>query len=412
MHHSRRLLALFLVIFIDSFGFGLVIPIMAHLLIEPNHVFFPGTSDTVRNIIFTSTVALSPLASFISHPAIGAWSDKWGRKKTMAVCLIGASVGFLLPLIGIATHCFSLIIVGRLVNGFASGSQPIAQAAVIDLSQQHKTKSLGLVAFAMTLAMVLGPLLGGILSDPNIVSWFNNTTPFALAFLLSLFNLVLLTRYVQETHQTSQNDYISWKDIINTLVQISRTGNIRSILIAFFCYEFAWSLYFQSAPLWLLGQYQLNVTQLALFLSAIGIWMSLGLTVILGKLIRYFSANTLFLSMLILATVAVLVMCIVPIITTQWLAVIPLAIATGIAYPCMLTELSNQTPTVKQGWIMGVASAFLSGSWLVSGMLASLFYNLHPQLPLQLCWIGYAVAACWLWRSNRLNAFIPHSCKN
>ncbi len=399
---SRHLLALFLVIFIDSFGFGLVIPIMAHLLIEPNHPFFPEASHAMRNVIFTMTVALLPLAKFISHSAIGAWSDKWGRKTTMSVCLLGACIGFLLPLIGIIYHWFSLIVIGRLINGFASGSQPIAQAAVTDLCQPHnRTKNLGLVAFAMTLAMVLGPLLGGILSDPHIISWFNNTTPFMLAFGLSIFNLWLLQRYVQETHQVNQQDHIGWRNILRTLTQISRAGNIRIILCAFFCYEFGWSLYFQSSPLWLIQQYHLSVTELAFFLSAIGIWMSLGLTVILAKLVRHFSATKLFIYALALASASVFAMCILPMRSTQWVAIIPLAIATGIAYPCMLTELSNQTPHVKQGGIMGIASAFLSGSWLVSGVLASLLYNLHPQLPIQLSFIGYAMAACILWRSAK-----------
>lgn len=413
MYHSRRLFALFLVIFIDSFGFGLVIPIMAHLLIEPNHPFFPDTSAAIRNVIFTTTIALLPLAKLFSHPAIGACSDKWGRKSTMSICLIGSSIGFLLLFIGIVLHWFSLIIIGRLINGFAAGSQPIAQAAVIDCCEQHhKTKRLGIVAFAMTLAMVLGPLLGGLLSDPTILPWFNNTTPFVLAFGLSILNLWLLWRYFEETHQVKQHDHIRWRHIFQTIHQISHMGNIRFILVAFFFYEFAWSLYFQSAPLWLIGQYQLNVTQLAIFLAVIGFWMSLGLTVILSRLVRYFRATTLFLSALTLASSAVLIMCVLPTMTTQWLAIIPLAIATGIAYPCMLTTLSNQTPNMKQGWIMGVASALLAGSWLLSGVLASLFYNFNAHLPLQLTFAGYAIAACLLWRAMRTTNYDKSSTQS
>ena len=259
-------------------------------------------------------------------------------------------------------------------------SQSHKRLLLIYANHDNRTKNLGLVAFAMTLAMVLGPLLGGILSDPHIISWFNNTTPFMLAFGLSIFNLWLLQRYVQETHQVNQQDHIGWRNILRTLTQISRAGNIRIILCAFFCYEFGWSLYFQSSPLWLIQQYHLSVTELAFFLSAIGIWMSLGLTVILAKLVRHFSATKLFIYALALASASVFAMCILPMRSTQWVAIIPLAIATGIAYPCMLTELSNQTPHVKQGGIMGIASAFLSGSWLVSGVLASLLYNLPPTV--------------------------------
>jgi MFS transporter, DHA1 family, tetracycline resistance protein len=394
LSYQRALLPLFLVIFIDSFGFGLVIPVMAHLLIEPNHLFFPDLSPASVNIVFTAVIALSPLAMLISHPAIGTCSDKWGRKITIGVCLIASAMGFLLPLLGIRFHLFSLIVAGRFIAGFGAGSQPIAQAAVIDASKpHHKTLHLSLIAFAMTLAMVLGPMLGGILSDPEWNSHFDNTTPFIFAFLLSLVNLFLLKRWFHETHNNAKNDHVSWRDIAKTLTKLGETAAVRRLLFVFFLYEFAWSLYFQSIPLWLMERYQLSATTLSWFLTATGFWMSLGLTLILKVLMRTFSLRTLILYNLLIAGLAVFFSSLFSIISLQWIMAIPIAIATGMIYPCLLTLLSDKSSHMKQGWVMGTASALLAGSWLISGLIASLLYNLHATLPLYFAFAAYSVAA-------------------
>lgn len=403
LSYRRALLPLFLVIFIDSFGFGLVIPVMAHLLIEPNHPFFPNLSPAAINILFTAVIALSPLAMLISHPVIGSCSDKWGRKITIAACLMASVIGFLLPLLGVRFHLFSLIVLGRFIAGFGAGSQPIAQAAVIDASKQnHKTFNLSLIAFAMTLAMILGPLLGGILSDPKWNPHFDNATPFAFAFLLSLINLFLLWRWFQEPHDKTQGDHVSWHDIAKTITKLAETGVVRRLLTVFFLYEFAWSLYFQSIPLWLMERYQLSASTLSWFLTGIGFWMSLGLTLILKMLMPAFSTVTLILYSLLIAGLAVFFSALFSIISLQWITAILIAIATGIAYPCLLSLLSDKTNQLKQGWIMGTASALLAGSWLISGLLSSLLYNLHATLPLYLAFAGYGVAAVLFKKANLL----------
>ncbi len=71
---------------------------------------------------------------FFGAAILGDLSDSVGRKKSLMICLIGAFLGYLLSAIAIAFHNFWFLILGRIIAGFTSGSQPIAQAAIVDIS--------------------------------------------------------------------------------------------------------------------------------------------------------------------------------------------------------------------------------------------------------------------------------------
>ncbi len=168
----KRLIPLFLLIFIDSLAYFIVIPALLRLYFNSDHSILPAnTSMIVRNMLYSATVALSSLAFIISSPIVGKLSDRFGRRITLFYALLAAFFGFLLPIIGILTGHLSLVLIGRFIAGASTSSQPVAQAAVSDFTT-GKTKAFyfSLIAVAMTLAMVIGPIAGGYLSDPKLVS--------------------------------------------------------------------------------------------------------------------------------------------------------------------------------------------------------------------------------------------------
>jgi len=136
-----RLIPLFLVIFIDSLGYFLVIPVLLHLFICGEYGLIPSTTSlATRNLLYGLTVTLSPLGFLLTAPIIGNVSDKYGRKKTIFWCLVGSFVGFILPIFGILKGSLTLLFLGRFIAGISSGSQPVAQAAIADFTagkQKH-----------------------------------------------------------------------------------------------------------------------------------------------------------------------------------------------------------------------------------------------------------------------------------
>ena len=94
-----------------------------------------------------------------------------GRKRGIQICLAGAFLGNGLTIVSLFTNSYWLLLIGRVVTGFTNGNQPIAQAAMIDLStsDEEKTRNLGLIVAAASIGLVAGPILGGVLSDPVVL---------------------------------------------------------------------------------------------------------------------------------------------------------------------------------------------------------------------------------------------------
>ncbi len=400
----RIFIPLFLIIFIDSMGYGLLIPVLLRILMNSQSEFSSASQMTpaMRNFIFGVGVALPALTYLLAAPIFGKWSDKWGRRNTLLVSLIGSLVGFLIQVLGIVVSSLTLVFVGRGLAGAASSSQPIAQAAVADISAGHqKAFYLSMIAFAMTLAMVAGPLLGGYLSDPQLVSWFNNTTPFIVASLLVFINIVLLLLFFPETNPQITRGLLTFRETFQALGTIVSDKRVRVLLLVFFLYEFAWSLYFQDISLYLTLTKHYSADKIALFIAYLGAWMSLGLTLIYGKIIRYISLNTCLIGCLLIGGLGLLGCSLDNIQNAQWIFGIPVAITVGMAYPTLLALMSNRTGQEHQGWVMGAAGSMLGLSWMLSGFLSGPLTNISLQLPLHLAAVSMllslGILCIWLY---------------
>jgi len=393
---KRSFIPLFLIIFIDSMGYGLVIPVLLRILQDPHGAFALATlPESTRNLIFGLGIALSPLATLLCAPIIGSLSDRWGRRGSLLMCLAGSVIGFCLPVLGVYSGSVVLLLVGRFLAGAATCSRPIAQAAVTDISTgREKAFLLSMIALAMTLAMVAGPLLGGYLSDSSLVSWFNESTPFVAAALLALLNMILLLTYFKETKaSTTRPSFLTGREIRAAITTVFTQPRIRILLFIFFLYEFSWSLYFQDISLFLVQGFHYSVDSTALFIAYAGLWMSLGLTVIYRILIRYLSLTQCLLVCMAINLIGLAGCALSDSAVMQWIGIVPIAIAVGMTYPTLLAMMSNASDDKQQGWVMGVASSALSLSWMLSGVLSGVLSNLSVELPLQSAFVAMVLAA-------------------
>ncbi len=381
---TRKLLPLFFIIFIDSVGYFIVISIMIRLFIQGDDSLLPlSTSMTTRNLLYSLTLMLSPLGFIICSPIIGHLSDRYGRKKALFFSLIAACIGFLLPIIGIKTKTLSLIFLGRLIAGASSSSQPVAQAGVTDLTTDKvRAFYLGLIGFAMTLAMVLGPLSGSYLSDSTLVHWFDVSTPYFFALSLSVINVIMLLVFYKDSTQIKLENEWTTPDHYPTsfFITLMKEKNIWVLMLVFFFMEIAWSQYYQAAFLTLTQHFHYTLNKMALFTAYVGLWMCLGLTVIYKILMKLFSLNTITRYSLLICAFS-LALCTIQDTRVQWIMMIPASISIGVVYPSLLAILSQRTPIDHQGYILGIASTLLGIAWMITGLLAGPLISVSFKLP-------------------------------
>lgn len=382
---NHKLFPLLFVLVLDAMGFGLILPVLNALIINPHTSLIATTlSMHQRQAILGIVLAAFPLAVAIGTPLLGIWSDRIGRKRVLMLGLIGGCVGLIACAMSVYLHAIFLLLAGRLLTGFTSASQPIAQAAAIDLSsEQHKPLNLSLVAFAMTVGMAAGPLLGGFLSDANLMQGLNLAIPFWLAAALSFINLLFLWRCYHDVNWLNTAAH-SWKltEYWQHAWVILRKPSIVCLLVVFILLEISWSLYFQAVPLLLAKQFNYASDKIGTFISFLGITMCIGLMLVFRYLLRYLSLSTM-INCAFIAGLLSLISCIfIPTVIWQWLGIIPYTLAVGIAYTAIISQLSSAVDKRLQGWLMGFAASLLALSWALSGLLTGWYIaqGLHATL--------------------------------
>lgn len=247
----RSLTPLILIIFIDSMGYMVSIPAFLRLFTEHSQSFIGNASPALANVLFSLSMAIGSFGYMLGAPLIGTWSDSWGRKRTLVFSLILSLIGFSLPIIGILGSSLLWIFVGRFIAGVASSSQSLAQTAIADISEgQEKAWYFAMVAIAMTLSLLIGPTIGAYLSDPKVLSWFTDTTPFFATIILTLITLILTLKLYNNTNTTDENDkLLTLANLPQTMKEALKPRRIRQLFIVFFLYELGWSFYYQDISL-------------------------------------------------------------------------------------------------------------------------------------------------------------------
>lgn len=328
-------------------------------------------------------MSLYPLAMFFSTPILGDLSDKFGRKKILAICLVFDAISYLIAVLGIYYNNLSVVLFSRILGGLAAGTQSIATAAIIDLSTSPKSKehNLSWVVFIDSVGLILGPVLGGVTADSDIVSWFDYTTPFYITALLSLVNLALL--YFCFDAQSKKK----WKRIHLTkgfklFMSAFTQKKFRLLSILFSCYILAWSMYFQAINFYLSQKFNYNSTSLGLFVGFIGVLLAIS-SLVFSKWLRklFDSQTTAYAVCITLMGIACLGAALCPSELSQWLWVILLAISEVLCFSISLSLFSGLVNEVSQGWIMGVNSALGAIIWALGAFLAGPLGYIALSLP-------------------------------
>jgi DHA1 family tetracycline resistance protein-like MFS transporter len=188
---TRPLLIIFLTIFIDLVGFGIVIPLL------------PFYAEEMHATPFDIGLLVSSysLMQFISSPVWGNLSDRFGRRPILFWTIIGSSIGYWI--LGFANVLWMLY-AGRILAGIMGGNLSTAQAYIADVTtRENRAKGMGLFGMAFGFGFIIGPALAGILSR------FGHHVPFLVAASMSLCNAILLYFILPESRKAGDRSVSS-----------------------------------------------------------------------------------------------------------------------------------------------------------------------------------------------------------
>lgn len=392
----RIILPFFIVIIIDAMSIGMIAPILAPLVYRPSGIL-AGFSLAQRHVLFGVILGIGPICFMLGAPLLGHLSDKFGRKKILLSCIFGTLISFICYYFSFKYSLLRLIFVGRVIDGLTSGSQGVAQAAIADISSgKQKAVNIGVIAVAMTIGLVIGPFIGGVFSDNTVISWFSNTTPFLFAIGLNLLNLLIFFTLLLETKHTRTSSTGFFKQLFITFKQ----PNIKALLLSFFLFELAWSLYFQSLNLVLVKLFHTEKHVLGIFSLYIGAILSLGLVYLVRTVIKHFPLIKAILHSQLLMGTSFLGLLLLPFFAAQWVFAATIALTVAVTYAGLIAKISDESPAQSQGFILGLTDGILALAFALTGFLSGFltYYSIH--LPAGVCAACMGIAALPVFRHS------------
>lgn len=373
-HRSLMIMALplFLALFIDGMGLGILFPILTALLSNPTHgMLSAGTPENVRNLLYGFVVASFAIAWFIGAPILSDISDRSGRKKPLVLSLVGTCFGYLLSAIAVFTHSISLLIIGRVIDGFTAGSQPIAQAAIVDISTpENQTRNIGFILLSVSLGFVVGPILGAFLSDSTLISWFNYTTPFYFAAIISLLNAIFIAIYFKETFTKIGKLQIRFGRALELFADAFKHKTIRYISFAFLFLELGWGGYFSFSSLFLYAKFNYSTQIIGFYIALMASGFGLGFGYVVNFVSHRYSLKTIIISVGFLEAAFILTTALASNPIYAWILVAPIGVCMAVGYSTFISLYSNQVDETQQGWAMGISNAVGAASFGLATLFA------------------------------------------
>jgi len=356
--HRATIGIVFLIVFIDLVGFGIVIPILP-LYAEK---FAPSPA------VFGLLMASYSIMQFIFSPILGRLSDRWGRRPILLVSLVGSAVGYVL--FGFAGS-LAVLFASRIVDGISGGNISTAQAVIADITgPEERAKGMGLIGAAFGLGFILGPAIGAILV--TVAPWL----PGVAAATASTIAFVLVLTRLPETlgaqaRREARSHGFNVRSLRHALTHPLVGYCLALVLLMVFAFSNFETTFAQFAKL----RFDLSTSRVAWLFVYAGVLGAIVQGGLVGRLSKRFGEGRLivggtFLSFLALGFLPY---------TTRWVPMLitlaVLALGQGVAYPSLSALTSKLVDTDEVGGVMGVYQSMSSLARIGGPFWAELVYG-------------------------------------
>ncbi|NDJ76342.1 MAG: major facilitator superfamily domain-containing protein 9 [Chloroflexi bacterium] len=342
--NSRRLLTIFVIVFINLLGFGLILPLL------PYYAERFDASSTVVGLLIASYSA----AQFIGAPLLGRLSDQFGRRPVLLLSIVGSTLGFIL--LGVADVLW-LIFASRVIDGLTGGNISVARAYITDVTdEKNRAKGMGLIGAAFGLGFVIGPAMGGLLSTGE-----RYALPAFVAAGLSFVSLINAYAWLPETLDNRQraemkrngNGSFSWAVLKNVL---SRPG-VAALLQISFVFGLVFAMFEGVFSLYSQKHLELESNQTGYLLAYVGLLFAFVQGGAIGRLAQRFSEGQLIVGSSAILVPSMLGWAYAPTMLSLVVVLTPLSLAVGVLSTTIHSVLTKQVKNQEVGGVLGVASS-------------------------------------------------------
>lgn len=361
---SKKKAIILLTVFIDVLGIGLIIPIL------PFYVKSFGASPFIVTLLF----ATFSLFSFFSAPLLGAWSDRSGRRPALIVSIFSTALGWL---IFAAAPNILFLFLGRIIDGVAAGNFSVAQSYLIDIAkdEKEKTASLGLIGAIFGIGLIIGPALGGILSQISL------SFPFWCVGALAILNGLFAVFFLPETNLHKNKEQLLSLNPLRPIIKSLRDKRWRANLVAWFIFGIAIAIEHSILALYLEKIFSFDSFIVSLFLTGIGVILVINQGFALKNIwLKYFNEKSLNIWLSLVLALGFWLMSLKYLILFIS-GLIIMSIMQSVLRVTITSQTAKQGLAQEQGLILGVLASIISVSMIIGPIVAGWLFTINPHWP-------------------------------
>jgi len=380
------LFVLFITIFIDMLGFGIIIPILPIFTKEL------GAQDYQIGLI----AMIYPIMNFLFAPLWGTLSDRHGRRP---IILVSVFITGLAYLVFAQVSTLHILFLSRLLSGIGSANISVAQAYITDVTTpQERTKTLGFLGAAFGIGFIIGPTLGGFLksiSSPGQVDWVGY-----VAAGMSFVNFALAYFLLPESMKQKRADAPFNFKVVTGIITELKKPTIRELLLINFIFIAAFMLMQMASSLMWKEVDGLDDKQIGYVFAFVGLATAIVQGALVGRMVKWFGEKKM-LTYGIFFMIGGMVM--LPLVGESYFIPLELvglaliALANGCLTPSITSLISKYSDKRDVGQVLGVNQSFGSVARAAGMGVSGFLYGINFHVPF---FVGALLMGICFWLAN------------
>lgn len=332
---------LFVIIFMDLVGFGLLIPLL------PFYVQRVGASPEVITLV----LGLYSVGQFIAAPLWGKLSDRFGRKPVLAITSFGLALSYLM--LGFADS-LPLLIFSRLFGGVMAGNIAAAQAYVTDITTpETRARGMGLLGAAFGLGFIFGPAIGGVLGGQDVAT-ADFTAPALAAAGITFLAALAVPIFLKESLNRATLTPAPTLSFGEKLTATFRRRALVVLVLAGFLAITAWALFETVFALWANAVFAYGPAQIGYVLTFMGVISVIIQGGAMGRLTKRFGERNLVIAAAVLLIAGYGLLATSATTAPMLAACAVLAVGSALFNPAMSSLVSQEAAPHERGAVLGV----------------------------------------------------------
>jgi MFS transporter, DHA1 family, tetracycline resistance protein len=376
------LLIIFLSVFVDLIGFGIVLPLL------PIYSKRFGASGFEIGMIIASFSVMQ----FLFAPLWGRLSDRIGRRPVILISNAGSAISY--SMFAVASTMVGqtglwVLLASRVFAGICGANVAVANAYIADISPpEERTKRMGLIGMAFGFGFIFGPALGAF-----SFAHFGISGPGWTAAAFCAFNFILGYFVLAESWKP-HSDRAAVRPNLEQWLHVLSRPTVGLVIGIYFLATFCFATFESTFSLLVKEKFHYDESHAGYLFAYCGVLAAVIQAGLIGPLNKYFGEQRLIFWSVLLLAISLAILPLAGSLVALLLILALFAVGSGVNRPPTFGLISLRSPAEEQGSVLGVAQSIASLARIVAPIFANILYATRPALPYLVC-AGVGLVAAW-----------------